>query len=328
MKRQQYFTIITDPLPIGKHLLIEVSKNILRKLKYIFVPRPVGSHPFYRGHIGVTRSLIEGLVKKNLLSYNYNPNFYTRIYQTVVVLSGVSSLKQAISLKRKGKIQKLIAGPNIVIFSSDFNNLIASEEIDCIITPAEIINQLYILDNASLKGRICAWPAGVNTDFWKPEQSIVRNQILIYEKQSKGPVGPVEPYRDYLISLGYQVIIFKYGNYSITEYREQLFKSILMIGFVSDESQGLAWAEAWASDVPTFIWQNELHIYEGRKYSCSTAPYLTEESGIFFSDFEDFKLKFLRWENSEFDFKPRKWCVENMSDEVCAEKLIEIIKSC
>jgi len=321
------FTILTDPIPFGRYHKNEFIKKALRKIKYFFNNRPIGSHPFYRGHVAVTRSLIDGL-DKSTISYNYNPYFVNEVAPIVIVLAGVSTLQQAINLKRKGKIRKLLAGPNIVVFSSDFNNLIASEEIDCIITPAPIINELYQLDNPSLLGRIKSWPAGVDTNYWVPGALKNNKQILIYEKQAKGPVGPVEPYVHLLEKMNYKVKVIKYGSYSLSEYLLELQKSVLMVGFVTDESQGIAWAEAWASDVPTFIWQNEFHMYDGRKYSCSTAPYLTKESGIFFSNFEDFKLKFLKWENREFDFKPRKWCLENMSDEVCADKLIKIIEKC
>ena len=328
MYTEQSFTIVTDPMPIGRHLLLEVFKKIMRAIKYFFFSRPLGSHPYYRGHVAVTRSLLEGLAKRNSSVFNYNPNLFTRFHPTLLVLSGVTTLKQAISLKRKGKIKKIIAGPNIVIFSSDFNNLIASSEIDLVITPSEIINQLYILDNPSLKGRIAAWPAGVDTEFWKPNPEISRKQILIYEKQIKGPVGPVEPYADYLRSLGYQVHVIQYGNYTLEEYKKQLLQSFLMIGCVTDESQGIAWAEAWSCDVPTFLWNNHSNIYRGRIYSCTTAPYLTEENGIFFDNFSDFTFKLQQWENNAFSFEPRKWCLENMSDEVCANNLLKILETC
>lgn len=322
------FTILTDPMPIGNFFFVEFTKYILRSVKYFFFNRPIGSHSYYRGHVGVTRSLIEGLKKNKYDFFNYNPKIESLLYPTVFVVSGVSTLKQAILLKRKGRIKRLFAGPNIVIFSSDYNNIIASDEIDCVITPSEIINDLYILDNKNLKNKIVAWPAGVDMDFWKPLNNNNRTQILIYEKQAKGPVGPIDPYVDYLKKLNYDVQIIKYGSYTISEYRMQLQKSLLMIGFVTDESQGLAWAEAWASDVPTFIWKNDSNIYSGRRYSCSTAPYLTNENGIHFNDFEDFTTKFCQWENKKFDFKARQWCLENMSDQVCADKILKILNKC
>ena len=317
-------TILTDQLIYGDHFISIFLKRILISLRYIlfrFLGRKIS---YYRGHHAVTRSLIEGLQKINA-KYVYNPFSIKQLTDTVVVLSGPNTLRQCIDLKKKGKIKKIYAGPNIVVFSSDYNNLIADDEIDYIITPAEIINQLYIKDCPSLKNRIVAWPAGVNTQFWMPIFANRRRKILIYEKQIKGPVGPVQPYASYLTSKGYAVHIIQYGNYDYKEYLHHLQESILMVGFVTDESQGLAWAEAWSCDVPTLIWKNHTNTFNGREYECTTAPYLTNENGLFFDDFNDFVIKFIEWEQGKHYFNPRKWCVENMSDEVCAAKLLAFI---
>jgi len=319
-------SILTDPIPYGDKFFYQFLKKVFIKLRYI-VKKIFGMQVTkYRGHSAVTRSLVEGL-RQLSFNFNYNPFSVRDLHDTVLVLSGIETLNQAIDLKKKGKIHKLIAGPNIIVFSSDANSLITSQEIDLVITPAEIINQLYILDNPGLQDRISAWPAGVDTDFWKPNAEITRKQILIYEKQIKGPVGPVEPYADYLHSLGYQVHIIQYGSYTLKKYKEQLLQACLMIGFVTDESQGIAWAEAWSTNVPTFIWYNDTNTYRGRDYNCTTSPYLSNDTGVFFDDINDFKIKFRQWERQEFNFVPRKWCIENMSDVVCAQKLLSIIHS-
>lgn len=319
-------TILTDPIPFGRYMVSEILKKIYRYFRNIIIGIPKGQHSFYRGHFAVTRSLLQGLDNCKY-EYVYNPNSIHHLTDTVLVLSGVKTLEQAVQLKEQGVIKKLLAGPNIIIFSSDHNSLIANRWIDAVITPAEIINELYVLDNPTLKGRILSWPAGVNTNYWKPDDNKRKNQILIYEKQVKGPVGPISPYVDYLQNSGYDVRVIQYGSYSLVEYLSELQKSILMIGFVTDESQGIAWAEAWSSDVPTFIWNNHTNVYRGRSYLCSTAPYLTDDNGIFFDNFNDFQIKFNQWEKGHFKFQPRKWCLENMSDEVCAQKLIDIVHS-
>ena len=321
-----YITILTDPIPYGKSFLPQIFKKIAISLRYYFSFIIARKIPFYRGHHAVTRSLIEGL-RKTDEKFIYNPFSINQITETVVVLSGPHTLEQCIKLKKKGIIRNIFAGPNIVVFSSDKNNLIASKEVDCVITPSDIINQMYLEDNPSLKNRIVSWPAGVNTEFWKPKFANRRKKILIYEKQIKGPVGPVQPYASYIISKEYDVHIIQYGSYDYKEYLHHLQESILMVGFVTDESQGIAWAEAWSCDVPILVWNNHTNIYNGRTYHCTPAPYLTKENGLFFDNFDDFVLKFNEWEQGIYQFSPRKWCLENMSDEVCAKKLLDIIQS-
>ena len=94
------------------------------------------------------------------------------------------------------------------------------------------------------------------------------------------------------------------------------------------ESQGIAWAEAWSADVPTLIWKNDANVYRGRRFNCSTAPYLRPENGLFFNDLEDFKRQFAYWGAHREEFTPRDWTLKNMSDEVCASILYKKVTEC
>jgi hypothetical protein len=270
---------------------------------------------------------VEGLEKLGI-NFNYAPLGLRHLADTVVVLAGVDTLQQAIYLKSKGYIRKLFAGPNIVIFSSDYGSILASPEIDAVITPSHYIDDLYIEDNPGLKGKIFSWPAGVDTEYWKPESALKRDRILIFEKQNKGPVGPVEPYADYLRKIGWDVEVMRYGSFRHHQYRDSLQRSSLMLGFVTDESQGIAWAEAWSCNVPTLIWRNTSNVYRGRQYKCSTAPYLCEDNGLFFDDLEHFKERFAYWVAHRDQFHPRTWTLANMSDEVSARQLYERVTAC
>jgi len=321
-------TILTDPLPWGNEFIEESLRRVGRHLRdYIRSSRKYYNHPKYRGHFAVTRSLVEGLHTIKA-SFNYNPRYPWQMADTVIVLAGVRTLRQAIRFKRQYRIKKIFAGPNIVTFSSDYDSLLASQEIDFVITPCDLVVNLYLEDNPSLNGKIFSWPAGVDTEYWRPDKSMNRNSILIFEKQNKGPVGPVEPYADYLRCRGWDVQIIKYGSFSHGQYLTALRSSCLMLGFVIDESQGIAWAEAWSADVPTLIWRNTSNVSNGRRYSCSTAPYLTLQSGLFFNDLEDFKIQFRYWEEHRDQFTPRTWVLEHMSDEVCATLLYKKATEC
>ncbi len=320
-------TILTDPMPVGRDYFPETARRVARRLKYAVQDRTYTSHPKYRGHFAVTRSLVEGLEKIGA-DFNYNPQQLSQLAHTVVVLAGMRTLRQAIRLKQQGHIRRLFAGPNIVVFSSDYNSILASPEVDAAITPCDWVIDVYLEDNPSLERRIFSWPAGVDTAFWVPNPEVKRDRIMIFEKQNKGPVGPVEPYAEYLRSLGVRVEILHYGNFRHQQYRELLHQSYLMLGFVTDESQGIAWAEAWAADVPTLLWRNTSNIFKGRHYHCSTAPYLCDQNGIFFDDLEHFKQQFAYWQSHRSRFAPRDWVLMNMSDEACARQLYKKVISC
>ncbi len=321
-------TVLTDPIPWGKEFLQESSRRIARSVRDVVFPgRSYFNHEKYRGHFAVTRSLVEGLVNIGA-NCNYNPRYFGQLADTVIVLAGVRTLRQAIRLKQKGIIKKLLAGPNIVTFSSDDNFIAGSPEIDCYILNCDWTVDLYVEDCPSLSGRCYIWPAGVDTQYWQPLTSVSRDSILIFEKQNKGPVGPVEPYADYLQSLGWKVQVIKYGTFTHGQYLQMLRQSCLMLGFVTDESQGIAWSEAWSVDVPTLIWKNTSNVFQGRRYACSTAPYLVPKNGLFFDDLDDFKVQFGYWLTHREQFSPRAWTLENMSDEVCASRLYEKAIEC
>jgi len=321
-------TVLTDPMPWGLELLYESARRIARSLRDTLSPnQQYFNHPKYRGHFAVTRSLIEGLQQINA-SFNYNPRYPWSVADTVIVLAGARTLRQAIRLKQQGRIKKLFAGPNIVIYSSDYDSILAAPEVDAAITPCEWVVDIYLEDNPTLKDRIFAWPAGVDIHYWQPDPAIKRDSILIFEKQNKGPVGPVAPYADYLRALGWTVQVIQYGTYTHDQYLHILQRSCLMLGFVVCESQGLAWAEAWSTDVPTLILKKTTNLYKGRHYKNSSAPYLRPQNGLFFDDLEDFKTQFSYWETNREQFTPRAWTLENMSDEVCASLLYKKVIEC
>ena len=319
-------TILTDPILWGNDVLEEGARRIARWL--INAIRPNKSplyHSKYRGHFAVTRSLVEGLRIIDA-DFIYNPRYRWHITDTVIVLAGVRTLRQAIKLKQNGVIRKLFAGPNVVVFSSDHDSILASDEIDAVITPSDWVIDLYLEDNPRLKNKIFSWAAGVDTDFWKPDGSFKRDRIVIFDKRQKGDeASRTKPYKEYLENLGWQVDTLTRSvtqEYTQAQSLELLRSSCLMIGFtVGSESQGIAWAEAWATDVPTLILRNNSNVWGGRRYSCSTAPYLNQKNGLFFDDLDDFKVQFAYWESHRDQFTPRAWTLENMSDEVCAAQL-------
>ena len=322
-------SIVTDPLLIGPSKITERLKKYVREIRNvirnIFKPLPAYLKSEYRGHPAVTRSIVEGL-KKNEVNSNYNPKNLALLSQTVVVVSGISALKQMIKLKQQGYIKCLIVGPNMINDPSDEKGILAAPEIDRYITHAPVCNLITrFLPALSLRCR--EWASGVDCSHWKPGVWEQRDQVLIYNKQNSGDTDPIQKYVDELIRRGYKVTVINYGFYSADEYRNQLQNSLLMVGFSLSESQGIAWSEAWSCDVPTLIWKNEEPVYLGVKYNGCTAPYLSNDTGRYFDDLDSFIELFEKWEKNEMSFRPREWCLKNMSDEVCAENLLKIISS-
>jgi hypothetical protein len=241
-------------------------------------------------------------------------------------------LKQTIKFKRMGLIKKLLTGPNTVAFPHDYNHLVASPEVDVYFAPSELVAKFCVDDSPRLQGRCIVWPAGVDVEYWKPQKQH-RKKIVFYIKECKFHDPQVyknlkvDQYFDYVRQLGYGIIIINYGEYVPESLRAALDDALLMIVFSYEESQGLAWAQAWSMDVPTLIFYNDQFVWGGKLIKSSTAPYLTSETGMFFKDFEDFKINFQLGISNHHQFSSRQWVINHMSDEKCAEDILRIIRS-
>ena len=323
MKRD--LTVLTDPIPVGRFRLKETLKRAGRSVRDVIRPGPVWLRGLsYRGHFAVTRSLVEGL-RKIGANANYNPKREADVGEAVIVVSGIDAVRQAIAWKREGRITRLLAGPNILVFPSEHPDVIAAPEVDFCVTPADWVCRLYERDCPALKGRCVAWPAGVDTEYWRPDPGKREPRgVLIFDKQNKGPVGPVSDYVAVLKARNYSVSVVEYGRYTHHEFLSSLGRASLMVGFVANESQGLAWAEAWSADVPTLLWFQDQYELAGRMMAASTAPYLCDSTGLFFASVAEFEQALARWESSREAFQPRRWVLDNMSDEVCARKLCQL----
>lgn len=249
-------SILTDPAPFGRYAFTESVKTILRAVKRGLRPPP--HHHLqdnrYRGHFAVTRSLVEGL-RKIGHPHNYNPSRRGELHENLIVLSGISTLRQGISLKRRGAVRYLLAGPNIICRPSDKGAILASREVDICITPSDWVSRFYEIDCPALQGRCRSWAAGVDTDYWKPIGQRDPKLFVLYRKNNEGVSFDLVPYAGEVEGLGCRVQCMDYGCYDHAGYLKLLQKASLIVGFVPHESQGIAWAEAWAADVPTLMMQ-------------------------------------------------------------------------
>lgn len=319
-------TVITEPTPfynvggcpinIDRTFLLRLRKWLLR-----FSSQSPG------GHVAVTRSLIHGLRTLGC-AFNYNPALQASIKSHCVVLSNAEALSQAIQLKRSGRIDYIFAGPNIVTLPNEAEGVVAATEVDACIVPSNWVRDLYVACCPGLKGRIIVWAAGVDAECWRPiskQQSGTRSvNILIYVKGSGNGMLPA------VIKLLERARIsartIEYGVYSTNDYRNSLNWADLMIVLGGTESQGIAMAEAWSMNVPTLV-KREMTWYalDGRGFPASASPYLSVQTGAFFSGEEELFLLINMWMSGETIFSPRSWILKNMTDEICAKNLLRSI---
>ena len=289
---------------------------------YFYLKKYIKSYIFhYGGPESVLDSLIRGFEQLKV-NYHLNPKAKD-ISDIVCVISGVDALKWAIETKKHGKIKKIIAGPNIVITPEDAGGILLDEVIDLVIVPSQWVKDFYASFKPGFGKKIRVWAAGVeNPKDFKEE---LRQGCLVYKKNVD------EELFDFIINylksqnINYQVI--KYGRYKKEKYFEILNKVKFMIYLSESESQGLALQEAWIRNVSTLVWDRGYWQYKNYQWKDEkiSAPYLTDECGMFFKGFNDFKEKFNIFISNLSNFKPREYSLRNFTDKVSVSNYLKII---
>jgi hypothetical protein len=281
---------------------------------------PVPARGRYWEHHGVMRSLRAGMDKIKA-PYNYNPTSLDDIGDVILVVSNSAAIRQAIELKNKGRIKKLLVGPNFSPWDVNY------PEIDVYIVPSDTVIP-YTRDLAPAMAQRChVWYVGVDQTFWiQSSDNYLRSKdVLIYWKtEGEDFCKQVE---DTARSYGWNPKRLRFGSYNHSQYKELLSTCRFAIFISRNESQGIALAEAWAMNIPTLVWEPKEARIRGEKIVnyLSAAPYLTENTGIFWKYLPDLENILQTIETVLPTFCPRSWVMEHMTDEISAYLLVDLV---
>lgn len=281
----------------------------------------------YWEHGAVMQSIHNGL-KKLHADYNYNPNNPEDIHKTVWVVAGSTAFEEAVKLKKSGKIKNLFAGPTVLI--TDIVREI--EATDAYLVPTPIVKK-FLLDNidSRLESKILFFFSGVDTDFWEPAKNKKNCDVLVYKKTC--PDDLFQEVIKLLTEHDYRPVVIEYGKYQLKHYKKVLNEVMFAIFLSESESQGIALLESWSMDVPTLVWKtkNKVQvriipnvIHESDELS--PAPFLTSETGFFWSDTEYLKELLNNKDEIFQKTSPRKWVLNHMTDELAAENFISTFR--
>jgi hypothetical protein len=278
------------------------------------IPRPLG------GHYGRTRSLVCGLEQLDV-RFAYAPRLAQVTARAAIVLAGVEELKTAIAWRCRGGCDLLLAGPNIVELPHHQNGILLSPEIDQIVVASDKVRQYYERIAPQLAGRVCVWPAGIDEKYWHARgDKTERTTVLIYNKRMNQLASQLDTY---LTAHGFRCEVIQYGERRRERYRPYQFRSALNNAYACvmltlNETQGLAAAEAWSMDVPTLAYRAP------DRENIQTLPYLNSAVGAYWSSTD--QLVQLLHNVHTANFRPRDWLLTNMTDAVCAAKLMALVE--
>jgi len=252
-------------------------------------------------------------------AYNYNFQDFDVVYSPCNAID-VSKFPQT----------KFIFGPHFSVFPDDRLSLIKSTNSvynnlsDWVIkswVPFEYCNNLKLIK----------LPFGVDTKkFINNKPLEVKTKVFVYFKRRNS--NELNFLLNFLQSKNVEIKLFDYvSRYSEEEYLNYLQNSKYGIWLGAHESQGFALQEALSCDVPLLVW-NVLSMNQECGYSYSnipatTVPYWDERCGEVFYQYHELEKTYNLFISKLEMYKPREFILENLSVEICENKLIHFVKN-
>jgi hypothetical protein len=323
-----FLTVLTTPVPSERtRLTLEMRRRVRRFVKP-GVPLP--SRSPYPGHFALVRSVVEGL-RAIGADFNFNPGRPSELAR-VVYAPANEALRQAAELKRRGRIDYLVAGPVNALFVDECDGVLQLPEIDRLIV-AHAWALEFFRDAPAILAKSVACPCGVDADTWKPSGAAgAKSTVVVYWKS--GDEAFCEQVEAIVRANGMEPrrvrsMHGEHAMFSPADYRQLLDCSAVAIFLSTFETQGLALAEAWAMDVPTLVWDPRgVAEWRGRRFqSRSSAPYLTPATGRSWRRIDELETVLSEALANRSAFQPRAWVLANMTDAICSTALLGIIRA-
>ena len=184
-------------------------------------------------------------------------------------------------------------------------------------------------------GETCAkWYAGIDTAAW-PDTAHEPKDIdfLIYDKirwDHEWLEGALlNPIQNLLQKRGFRTELVRYKNYDHATYRRLLQRARSMVFLCEHETQGFAYQEAMASNVPILAWDNGYWLdplwkrFSKTMTPASSVPFFSPDCGERFIDLADFEAALDRFLTRLPLLTPRKFVSQNLSMKASAETYAE-----
>ncbi len=180
-------------------------------------------------------------------------------------------------------------------------------------------------------GDKCAqWYAGIDVEQWPDTSGSLKDiDFLIYDKirwdHDELETALLTPIARLLRRRGFRIEIIRYLRHDHATYRKLLERSRAMIFVCEHETQGLAYQEAMASNVPILAWDNGFWLdplwkrFNATMIPASSVPYFSPDCGERFVDWPGFEPALDRFLDRLPSFNPRQYVCENLSLKRSAE---------
>ena len=174
------------------------------------------------------------------------------------------------------------------------------------------------------------WHAGIDMSIWPDTKKHPKSiDLLIYDKirwnREHFESALLNSIIEFLESQNLNHAVIRYKFYDHAHYQEMLSKSKAMIFLCEHETQGMAYQEALASNVPVLAWDNGFWLdpnrfqYESEPVVASSTPYFSPECGEKFKDMAEFPSAFDEFWSNLDKYQPRQYVGRELSLKGSAE---------
>ena len=178
------------------------------------------------------------------------------------------------------------------------------------------------------------WHGGIDLAEWPDASQQAKSvDVLVYDKiRWNRPLREPELLLPLLAELrrrGLSFEVLRYGQYQHSAYRTALASSRSMLFLCEHETQGMAYQEALASNVPVLAWDNgywldpRRAVYEPEPVPASSVPYFSTECGLRFARAEEFRDRLTVFWRQLATFQPRGFVERELSLAASARRYLD-----
>ena len=174
------------------------------------------------------------------------------------------------------------------------------------------------------RNKCVLWHAGISTDEWIDVKNHKKSiDVLIYnkirwERKKTAPLF-LEPIKNFLKENDLSYFVLQYGDITHEVYKDLLSKSRAMVFLCEHETQGMAYQEALASNIPVIAWDHGWWTdpvwpaYSETPIPATSVPLFSRECGEKFKMITDFPKTFEKFWSKIESYNPRQFIQRKVS---------------
>jgi len=185
--------------------------------------------------------------------------------------------------------------------------------------------------------KMLTWFAGIDTRIWpdfsthsKPTDFLVYDKIRWHREERVPSI--LNRITGHLDATGRSYTVLRYGHHYHVDFLRTLKRSTAMLFICEHETQGLAYQEALATNVPVLAWDEGemvdplLQPYVSAGLAISSVPYFSPQCGMTFT-MDRFETTCAAFWQKLHTFRPRQYVEQHLSFELSARQyLAEYVK--